>query len=161
MAAVETHSIGRDGHAVRFHKQDAQLAGGELVARLPAAPESPGCARRLLADALSVRGCQQSVIEAATLVLSELASNAVRHVGSSFSIGAALDGATLRLAVEDRGSPRTAMIVHRAHGLGVVDALASSWGVEPAPRGKVVWAELTCVASAPRRGARPVPWRAG
>jgi hypothetical protein len=83
-------------------------------------------------------------VDAAALVLSELASNAVRHVGSPFSVRATIERSTLRLAVEDAGSPRArpAMPVRRARGLGVVDALALRWGVDEAPPGKVVWAEL-------------------
>lgn len=139
--ATNTHTIGAlaGERPVRFRK-----AGPRLAASFPAAPESPGCARRLLADALRLGGCERAFVDTATLVLSELASNAVRHAGSPFSIAATIEGCTLRLAVEDRGSPsaRTTMVARPTHGLGVVDALASSWGVKAAPRGKLVWAEL-------------------
>jgi len=143
--AVETHSIvtAESKHAIRFPEPGAQLASGALVACFPAAPESPGRARRLLADALRACDCEPGLVDAAALVLSELASNAVRHVGSPFSIRATLEGATLRLAVEDHGwLSRAAMVVRQAHGLGVVDALAADWGVKPTARGKLVWVEL-------------------
>lgn len=139
--AADTHTFGaRAGErSVRFYKP-----GPRLAASFPAAPESPGCARRLLAHALRLGGCEAAFVDTATLVLSELASNAVRHVGSPFSIAATLEDSTLRLAVEDRGSPsaQATMVARPTHGLGVVDALARSWGVKAAPRGKLVWAEL-------------------
>jgi len=93
---------------------------------------------------LRARGCQRSDVEAAALVLSELASNAVQHAGSCFSVHLTIEGATLRIGVEDGGpGADTAMPVRRAHGLGVVSALTRRWGVQATAAGKLVWAELS------------------
>jgi anti-sigma regulatory factor (Ser/Thr protein kinase) len=119
-------------------------ADQKLIVSLPADREAPGEARRLLVDALRTRGCEGASVDAAALVLSELASNVVRHVGLPFLVQATLGDSTLRLVVEDPVPPigDGSMPIRPTHGLGVVDALARQWGIEPAPRGKLVWAEL-------------------
>ena len=53
----------------------------------------------------------------------------------------------LRIAVQDaRPLEETArtqgLIPQTGHGLGLIDVLATRWGVESAADGKVVWAEL-------------------
>jgi MEDS: MEthanogen/methylotroph, DcmR Sensory domain/Histidine kinase-like ATPase domain len=118
-------------------------AVGELAASFPFDAHSPAHARRLLVETLQRRGWQRAQVDAAALVLSELASNAVRHVGSPFSVTATVRGSTLRLAVED-GAPviEDRLPVRTAHGLGIVDMLAGRWGVERTHAGKIVWAEL-------------------
>jgi len=118
-------------------------AVSELAASFPVDAHSPGQARRLLVEMLQRRGCERARIDAAALVLSELASNAVRHVGSPFSVTATVRGSTLRLAVEDAApAVEDRLPVRAAHGLGVIDVLAHRWGVERTHAGKVVWAEL-------------------
>jgi anti-sigma regulatory factor (Ser/Thr protein kinase) len=118
----------------------------ELRATYPPSRESPGKARRLLARTLERYGCERAKVEAAALVASELASNAVRHAGSRFSLELSLDGAAMRLAVEDEGpapcGPAEALRVRPTHGLAIVEALSLRWGVERTAAGKVVWAEL-------------------
>ncbi len=120
------------------------LASTELRAKFAADPAAPSAARRLLTTALRTQGCEDAFVEASVLVLSELVTNAVRHVGAPFTVEAALAGPTLRLAVRDVCPPleEGTMVVLPTHGLAVVDHLASCWGVEGAPEGKVVWAEL-------------------
>jgi hypothetical protein len=119
-------------------------SAGELVARFPADRDAPGEARRLFRDALHARGGERACVDAAVLVLSELTSNAVRHVGSGFSVTLTVTDATLRLAVEDAGERVAggAMPVRPTHGLGIVDALALRWGIQRTAAGKAVWAEL-------------------
>jgi anti-sigma regulatory factor (Ser/Thr protein kinase) len=125
------------------HIGDSDSSADILAACFPAERESPGAARRLLVDTLRLRGCERRAVETAALLLSELASNAVRHASSSFSVEAKIEDAILRVAVEDGGALSTGMLVVRpTRGLGVIDALARHWGVEATPTGKVVWAEL-------------------
>jgi hypothetical protein len=116
-----------------------------MRASFPARREAPGQARRMLARMLRARGCELAVVEIAELVLSELASNAVRHVGGPFSVEAPISTSTLRVAVEDT-SPHLldgAIAVIPTHGLAVVDSLALRWGRERAAAGKLVWAEIS------------------
>jgi anti-sigma regulatory factor (Ser/Thr protein kinase) len=112
--------------------------------RFPRRSDSIGQARRFVREALADGPAE--TVEAAELMVSELATNSVQHAQSAFEITIASsdsDG-SLRVAVRDCGdgqptvrspSPREP----RGRGLRIVEALAASWGIEPAPRGKTVW----------------------
>jgi anti-sigma regulatory factor (Ser/Thr protein kinase) len=84
-----------------------------------------------------------------TLLVSELASNAVRHARVPFTVALECDGLKVRVEVADTDTriphvqhpPRHAVT---GRGLLIVDAIADGWGVEPTPTGKVVWFELAC-----------------
>jgi anti-sigma regulatory factor (Ser/Thr protein kinase) len=127
-----------------------QLSPRELTASFPAERESPGRARRLAASELRHWGHDEDLVSEAALVLSELASNAVIHAGSPFTISLQFEGSLLRIAVRDRCPvPATThgdggLLVRAPHGLAVIQALSAQWGVENAldGTGKVVWAEL-------------------
>ena len=81
------------------------------------------------------------------LVVTELATNAVLHAGSAFCVSLALSGGAIRISVSDtlplgaNGVDQHLAAVS-GHGLGVVAAIATRWGVESVPSGKAVWAEL-------------------
>jgi anti-sigma regulatory factor (Ser/Thr protein kinase) len=84
-----------------------------------------------------------------TLLVSELASNAVRHAKSPFTVSVSCDGTIVRVEVTDdspevpvRRAPTVDAVTGR--GLLIVEALASSWGVEPSDSGKTVWFEIDC-----------------
>jgi hypothetical protein len=126
----------------------AQLPPTELTASFPAERESPGRARRLVASELRRGGHDEQLVDEAMLVLSELASNAVIHARSPFTISVRSDDSLLRIAVRDRCAvPVTAngeqgLLVRAPHGLAVIQALSTQWGVDETPDGKIVWAEL-------------------
>jgi len=81
------------------------------------------------------------------LLLSELATNAINHARSPFSVVVRYDGQRLRIDVED-SSPLVPLMRTPSsddtggRGLLLVDALAAAWGVTPRPDGKRVWFEL-------------------
>lgn len=81
------------------------------------------------------------------LVASELASKAVVHARSQFSVALECDG-LIRLEVTDESSrlPVRSGATEDAlsgRGLQVVDAVALRWGVQPHPgHGKTIWAEI-------------------
>jgi hypothetical protein len=83
----------------------------------------------------------------AALVVTELATNAVLHAGPAFSVSLALSGSAIRISVGDTvplgptGVDKQ-LAAASGHGLGVVAAMATRWGVETGPSGKAVWAEL-------------------
>ncbi|WP_406389236.1 ATP-binding protein [Streptomyces sp. NBC_00887] len=86
-------------------------------------------------------------IDAAALVVAELAANAVRHgrlEGRGFRLGLVLlPGARLRIEVTDPRGERALAPSGGGCGLVIVDALAVDWGVRPfPPSGKTVWAEI-------------------
>jgi two-component sensor histidine kinase len=127
-----------------------------VAAEFPAERESPGRARRLVVEILRERGHNRALVENMALVVSELATNAVLHADSPFSIKLRVESSMLRVAVEDL-SPLSAaavedgLIAHPGHGLGVIDAVCTRWGAENTSSGKVVWAELPYEAAADTR----------
>ena len=108
--------------------------------------DAPADARRFVRGALDRCGAGD-VAEAVTLLVSELATNAVVHAGSDFTVAVSARPDAVRVEVGDaspvapaRREPGTAAFGGR--GLLLVDAIASAWGTEPLGDGKVVWAEL-------------------
>lgn len=87
-------------------------------------------------------------IEDATLLVSELVTNALQHSDCEYltvELRAESDG--IRIAVWDptpRLVPDTAPRISRAGGMGLrfVEELADRWGTEPASAGKWVWFRL-------------------
>jgi anti-sigma regulatory factor (Ser/Thr protein kinase) len=110
---------------------------------------SPGAARLFVKEALRHWGQEESVIEDARLLISELAANAVIHTQSPFSVSIASEPSRLRLAVHDRSNAVPTTIGRSedapagGRGLQIVAAVADDWGVVTNPLGKTVWAELT------------------
>lgn len=81
------------------------------------------------------------------LIVSELATNAVRHAGTPFRVRVERDGESVRVAVDDRSDDRPERVepdgYRGGRGLRIVDTLASEWGTEPADGGgKRVWARV-------------------
>lgn len=134
---------GADGAAIA-----EQPSVTELTASFPAERESPGRARRLAACELRRWGHDEELVNEAILVLSELASNAVIHACSRFAIRVQSHDSLLRVAVQDQcpalatANGARGLQVRAPHGLAVIQALATQWGVEDTADGKIVWAEL-------------------
>lgn len=107
-------------------------------------PDSPRLARAFVAGVLAGWG-ETRLSGDAALVVSELATNAVLHARSAFSVAVEATPTSVRLSVRDRSAapPAPRETVHElasGRGLALVSALADAWGVETAPEGKVVWA---------------------
>lgn len=103
-------------------------------------------ARQFLRERLNDFGMAELTADA-ELVVSELVTNAVLHVGLPVQVRVHVDRGGVRIEVADRSSraPVRGVALDDAmtgRGLGVVGALTRSWGVEPSPDGKVVWCEL-------------------
>lgn len=135
--------------AAGVEDDDPATAGSEVVFDLAGEPAAPGEARRLVRDALgrwSGAGViDGGVIDDAVYVVSELATNAVRHVGAPFSVAVRLRPRDRLLRLSVRDASRTGLDAVEAEpgrGLGLVARLARDWGVEVATDGKIVWAEL-------------------
>lgn len=85
-----------------------------------------------------------AVVDAATLLLSELVTNAVLHAGTDIDVGLDLVPGGVRVEVADRHPVHPSVKGYSAdaatgRGLVLVDAMAEEWGVADAPPGKVVW----------------------
>jgi hypothetical protein len=86
-------------------------------------------------------------VDDAALLTSELATNAVIHGNSVFSVTVDLFERSVRIGVVDRSSeePRRRPYTSTSgtgRGLGMVADLATAWGVERGDGGKCVWFEL-------------------
>ena len=147
-------------------------ASGEVVVRFPTHPHSIRTARQLVTDTLRAWDLER-LVDDARLVVSELATNATLHSGAStFRLSMARSAAGVCIAVADDGPVPAAAIVRRSRaagatatqlrpttttgrGLGIIEELASEWGVSVDGDTKWVWAALSSV------GAQPVPppWR--
>ena len=89
------------------------------------------------------------VDEAATLLVSELVTNSVRHARGTDVIMVDLHAGRTWLRIEvqdtDRHWPQPRIpdgFDESGFGFILIDALASSWGVRETEAGKAVWAEL-------------------
>lgn len=113
----------------------------------PGTAASVGEARRFVCRTLAGWGADGFEWPAAALV-SELATNAVLHAGTTFSVGLTLDDDRLRLEVKD-GSPAHPIVRNygddatTGRGLRLVVQLSEQWGVEPEKSSKTVWCVLT------------------
>ncbi|MDQ6697369.1 MAG: ATP-binding protein [Actinomycetota bacterium] len=118
------------------------------------------CTTWLASDPLSARKARQFVvatllgwdvehlIDTASLLTSELVTNAVLHANSEIELRLAKEADLIRFEVEDhgRGRPKArhpAPEETSGRGLALVDTLSSAWGVTPIKSGKSVWFELT------------------
>ena len=93
----------------------------------------------------------------AALLVGELAANAVVHARSCFQVG--IEGnESYRIEVTDlsREQPSKRDLTEGAtggRGLGIVEAVSSSWGSGEVPLGKVVWFELDGAGRSEGRGS--------
>ena len=90
----------------------------------------------------------QSLVDDVELVVSELATNAVAHAGTPFTVSLTWLDHTLVVEVKD-DSPSGPRRVHpdglaaAGRGVVIVEVLSTTWGVKTyASGGKSVWAEL-------------------
>lgn len=115
------------------------------VARFPVDVVSARAARHFVSTAIGDDG--RGDADVAVLLASELASNAISHARSSFSVRVRCDPATIRVEVgdDDPTLPVPARVAADAlsgRGLAMVEAMADRWGAEPTGAGKVVWFEV-------------------
>lgn len=116
--------------------------------RFPAEADAVARARREVIGALSAQGCDARLTDAAQLVTSELATNAILHAQTPWSLTLEIDRHLVRLTVRD-DSPVFPAVRHygtaaaTGRGLGIVAGTAASWGAQREGAGKRVWAELT------------------
>ncbi len=114
----------------------------------PPKPTSVAAARAFVSRGLAGR-LSEDVSAGALVVVSELATNAVEHARTPFTVTVEWSGLTVTVKVAD-GSPqvpagplRDLMATH-GRGLQLLDALSVSWGVSvETTGGKSVWARFT------------------
>jgi anti-sigma regulatory factor (Ser/Thr protein kinase) len=132
---------------------------------LPHAASSVAVARRRLSSELTASGVYESVIDDASVIVSELLSNALRHARPlpSGQVRLAWDrnGDLIELEVSDGGSstePRRGpgtLSSLGGRGLGIVEALSEGWGVRHDEDSTTVWAVVRAPKTAERETSAP------
>lgn len=124
----------------------AAVTGAQLALDAEFAPttDAPGRVRARLRATLRDLHFGEDLIERGTLAASELAANAVLHAQTPFRllIEPRNDSVWIAVADEEPLRGRFDVVGRSPHGLGLIAALAVRWGVTPASRGKIVWAEI-------------------
>lgn len=117
-----------------------------MVWMLPAEAASVTLARHHIIGLLHAWGWDDERIDDAALMTTELATNAVEHARTPFTLSADVSKPTLRVTVRD-SSPlppvarAPSAIAVDGRGLAFVTALADRWGCDPGVDGKTVWFE--------------------
>jgi anti-sigma regulatory factor (Ser/Thr protein kinase) len=152
--AYHSESVAGDEHAdalervCRLHSAVVTAPLVETTWEFSADRAAPGDARDLLVETLRHLGHGGELLEDARLVVTELAANAVVHARSSFSVSIRVEGSRVRILVGDRSLVAPAIreassTLSSGRGMRLIAALATRWGVDFTPDGKVVWAELS------------------
>lgn len=116
---------------------------------LRAGPRTAAEARLFLSEALKSFGVEVDK-DAAALMTSEIASNAIRHGKEPIDVSISAEEQGLRVSVLDRGSGFDAeelrfdrgLEIEGGRGLRIVHALSSDWGVERSEDATEVWFRL-------------------
>lgn len=149
---------------IRFDSVSAALAAQETFSStsrryqtlvLPPVAGAPGRARTLVTDCCRSWDVSH-ILEPATLIVSELATNAVEHARTDLVVTVSLPRQYLHIAVRDASTrlPVATPVDHyrtdradssvpiRGRGLHLIDEYATAWGSMPTADGKVVWATV-------------------
>jgi len=132
----------------------SELASVKVSATFRADASELFRARRVAVEFFESLDCSADQVECAALITSELASNAVRHAATDFTVTCetlvdSTDHRLGRISVEDGAAealPVLAAADRRAiggRGLSVISRLGSAWGVELADSSKTVWCDLS------------------
>ena len=114
---------------------------------MPNRPDSTPAARAFLSRLLDGWGVPEEVIDDASLLATELLSNAVKHGTGLVTLRVEVENGVIQVLVHDdaAGLP----VVENAdatslggRGLFIVECVADDWGSDPDDRGKTVWFQL-------------------
>jgi serine/threonine-protein kinase RsbW len=109
----------------------------------PHEPQSVPAARRFATSVL--HGSAPETLEAVELMVSELATNCIRHTDSGFDLSISRSGDDIRVEASDHAGGTPTMRSPKptepsGRGLKIVDMLSARWGVRSeGSRGKTVW----------------------
>ncbi|MDQ1725000.1 MAG: hypothetical protein QOG52_2028, partial [Frankiaceae bacterium] len=119
--------------------------------QLDSQPDAVPRARHFATTLLAAADLEDLTLDEALdveLVVSELVTNALLHVGLPVTLAITVGDAGIRVQVHDssRALPVRPLVNDEAmtgRGLALINSLAHQWGVDAVPEGKVVWAEFT------------------
>jgi serine/threonine-protein kinase RsbW len=109
----------------------------------PHDPQSVPAARRFATGVLS--DASTETLEAVELMVSELATNCIRHTDSGFDLTIIRSGDDIRVEATDHAGGTPTMRSPKptdpsGRGLKIIDMLSAGWGVDSsADAGKTVW----------------------
>jgi anti-sigma regulatory factor (Ser/Thr protein kinase) len=113
----------------------------------PRSTESVPVARHFVAE--MVGDAPPDVVDRVSVIVSELATNAILHAGTDFAVQVEITPERICVEVSDSGGgqPRVRYTSPRSlsgRGLRIVESLSDDWGVtaHPRQRGKTVWFTL-------------------
>jgi anti-sigma regulatory factor (Ser/Thr protein kinase) len=120
---------------------------------LPALAESVSSARRFVRERVLELGATAAIDDAETLV-SELATNAVLHARTEYTIQVTRSNGLIRVRVHDLSAvqPRErhyGVDATTGRGIRLVTALAVDWGIDPEEPGKAIWFDLAADGNSP------------
>jgi hypothetical protein len=125
----------------------------------PHEPQSVPAARRFATSVLS--GTSAETLEAVELMVSELATNCIRHTDSGFDLTIIRSGPDIRVEATDHAGGTPTMRSPKptdpsGRGLKIVDMLSAGWGVRSGGvAGKTVWFTISD-SSLATAGTRPL-----
>jgi anti-sigma regulatory factor (Ser/Thr protein kinase) len=119
---------------------------GVLSVDLPPEPASATRARVLTRECLQA-SCSFDTLDTVSLLVTELVTNVILHARTPMQLTVESSSEHVRICVEDTSTDRPEPQRNgdgalAGRGLVLVERLASSWGVEATPLGKVVWCEV-------------------
>jgi anti-sigma regulatory factor (Ser/Thr protein kinase) len=145
MVTVNKYPAG--AHRETAHRETTSVGSCRVLSvELPPDPTSATRARHLARERLRVV-CSPEELETVALLVTELVTNAILHAGTTFQLVIETRPHQIRVCVED-SSTWTPEVRHydtdavTGRGLALVEQLATSWGVDRTPTGKVVWCEI-------------------
>jgi anti-sigma regulatory factor (Ser/Thr protein kinase) len=117
-------------------------------------------ARRFVLD--TVRQARPEVRDAISVMVSELAMNAVQYARTAFGVRVELEGGRLRVEVTDSGGGNPAIrplppaSSARGRGLFIVEQLSDEWGVSQGRDGprRSVWFRIAVTGAVSAQGMR-------
>jgi anti-sigma regulatory factor (Ser/Thr protein kinase) len=148
--AYHGHSLAVHQHADELHEVCHLHTSviSQATARFAARADAPLAARRFVSSVLARRPYEgRAQTDDIRLVVSELATNAVIHAGTAFSVSVRCTGSAVRISVRD-SSPAQPVVRNggpasmSGRGLHLVKAVSDAWGVDADPDGKTIWAEF-------------------
>ena len=115
---------------------------------VPNRPDSTPAARAFLMRLLRGWGLEEGIINDASLLTTELVSNAVRHGDGAVKLRVEVDNGVVEVRVHDDGV-KPPSVNHAdpsslgGRGLWIVEAVADQWGSDNDNPGKSVWFRLS------------------
>jgi len=138
--------LAADPPEAECHPLAAPAAPAEAARSFEKSDRAPRDARHFVVDTLQQWG-EAALAYDAAMVVTELATNAVVHARTGFTVTVSHAADAIRISVRD-GRPAPGpdigelLVPAAGHGLGLVAAVARHWAAEALPDGKRVWAEV-------------------